>query len=81
MIVFLAGIVLGVRFLYYYFAGSGAGHVQSVILASMLIIMGFLLGMIGLLADLISANRKLIEDMLYRVRNLELSSLHEEQAE
>ena len=81
-VVFLsAGVALGIRFLYFYLIGQGTGHVQSVILASMLIIMGFLLGMIGLLADLISANRKLIDDMLYRVRRLELSSHQEEHTE
>lgn len=78
LIVFLGGVVLGIRFLYFYFTGEGIGHVQSVIFASMLMIIGFLLGMIGLLADLISANRKLIEDMLFRMRNLEFSSHKEE---
>jgi len=77
-IIMLGGIALGIRFLIFFIAGEGAGHVQSVILASMLMIIGFLLGMIGLLADLISANRKLIEDMLYRVRKLELSSPSED---
>ena len=77
-IILLGGVVLGIRFLYFYFTGEGIGHIQSVILASMLIIMGFVLWMIGLLADLISANRKLLEDMLYRVRYLELLSHKEE---
>ena len=75
----LVGIILGLRFLYFFLTGSGIGHVQSVILASMLILLGFFLGMIGLLADLISANRKLIEDLSFRIRNLELSSEKEEQ--
>lgn len=77
-IILVGGVVLGIRFLYFYFTGEGIGHIQSVILASMLIIMGFVLWMIGLLADLISANRKLLEDMLYRVRYLELLSHKEE---
>ena len=72
--IMLVGVVLGLRFLYFFVTGSGAGHVQSVILASMLILLGFFLGMIGLLADLISANRKLIEDVTFRIRKLELSS-------
>jgi len=73
----LIGVALGLRFLYFFLTGSGIGHVQSVILASMLILLGFFLGMIGLLADLISANRKLTEDLSFRIRKLELS-LHEE---
>jgi glycosyltransferase involved in cell wall biosynthesis len=77
-IVLLAGITLGLRFLYFFFTGRGAGHVQSVILASMLILLGFFLGMIGLLADLVSTNRKLIEDISFKVKNLELSSKREQ---
>jgi len=72
-IIFSGGFLIGLRFLYFYFTSTGAsGHVQSLILGSMLMILGFFLGMIGLVADLISANRRLIEDMLYRIRNLEL---------
>jgi len=74
----VVGIILGLRFLYFFVTGSGIGHVQSVILASMLILLGFFLGMIGLLADLISANRRLIEDISFRVRNLELTLEKEE---
>ncbi|MGA9397525.1 MAG: glycosyltransferase family 2 protein, partial [Anaerolineaceae bacterium] len=54
----LAGGLLGVRYLYYYFQGSGSGHVQSIILAAVLLIVGFQTFLIGLVADLISANRK-----------------------
>ncbi|UCE19707.1 MAG: glycosyltransferase family 2 protein [Gemmatimonadota bacterium] len=69
-----AGIALGVRFLYFYLTGNGEGHIQSVVFAAILTIIGFLLGLIGLLADLISTNRRLIEDLSYRMRKLELSS-------
>lgn len=61
------GFLLGLRFLYHYWNGNGSGHVQSLILASMLLILGGLIALCGLLADLISVNRKLLE------RNLELS--------
>lgn len=44
------------------------GHVQSLILGTIFIILGFVLGMIGIVADLLAVNRKLIEDMLYRVK-------------
>jgi glycosyltransferase involved in cell wall biosynthesis len=64
----LAGLVLGVRYLVYYFQGSGAGHVQSVILAAVLLIVGFQTFLIGLVADLISANRKLEEEILYLLK-------------
>jgi glycosyltransferase involved in cell wall biosynthesis len=64
----LAGFILGIRFLIFYFQGNGAGHVQSVILAAVLLIIGFQTFLIGLVADLISANRKLNEEILYRLK-------------
>lgn len=64
----LSGLALGGRFLYYYFSGSGAGHIQSVILSAVLLIIGFQTFLIGLVADLISANRKLSEEILYRMK-------------
>jgi len=72
--VFLLGFLISLRFLYFYFIGSGQGHVQSLILAAVLFIIGFQIMVIGLVADLISGNRKLIEDSLYRIRKLELLS-------
>lgn len=68
---FLVGVGIGVRFLFYFFTTGGAGHVQSLILACTLMIMGFMTFIIGLLADVIAANRKLLEDIQYRVRKLE----------
>ncbi len=69
--VFGLGFLLGLRFLWYYFTGSGTGHIQSLILAAVLMIVGFQVAMIGLLSDLIAANRRLIEDVLYRMKKLE----------
>ena len=69
----LSGLALAVRFLYYYFTGAGRGHVQSLILSAVLMIVGFQVLLIGLVADVISGNRKLLEDLLYRVRVLELA--------
>jgi uncharacterized membrane protein YiaA len=60
--------LLGIRYFYYYLQGNGAGHVQSVILAAILLIVGFQTFLIGLVADLISANRKLNEEILYRIK-------------
>jgi glycosyltransferase involved in cell wall biosynthesis len=68
----LVGLLLGLRFLYYYLTGGGAGHVQSVILSALLLGVGFFLVVAGLIADLISVNRKLLERVDYRLRRLEL---------
>ena len=65
------GLGISLRFLYFYFNGAGSGHVQSLILAAVLLIVGFQVLLIGLLADVLSANRKLTEELLYRVRTLE----------
>jgi glycosyltransferase involved in cell wall biosynthesis len=72
-VIFLSGLVISLRFLYYYLTGSGLGHIQSLVLSAVLLIVGFQIALIGLVADVISANRKLIEDLLYRVRGLELT--------
>lgn len=68
---FLAGFLIGLRFLYYYLFESGAGHIQSLILAAVLLIVGFQVFVIGLLADIIGSNRQLIESILYRIRKIE----------
>jgi glycosyltransferase involved in cell wall biosynthesis len=72
-ILFGAGFLISLRYLYFYFQKS-AGHIQSLILAAVLMIVGFQVGMIGLLSDIISANRSLIEEALYRIKKIELSS-------
>ena len=68
----LAGFAIGTRFLYFFFEGDRGGHIQSLILASVLLITGFQTLLIGLLADLISVNRRLSEDMLIRMKRLEM---------
>ncbi len=70
-IVALAGVLPIVRFLYLFSIGQGGGHVQSLILGGALLIVGFQVMVIGLLADLIAANRRLVEDALFRVRKEE----------
>ena len=72
--VFGAGFLLGLRLVYYYFQGEASRHVTSAIAAAVLMIVGFQVLLNALLADVISANRKLIEDLLYRVRGLESPS-------
>ena len=67
-LIFLVGFLISLRFLYYYVTGTGTGHLQSLILSAVLLIVGFQVMLIGLLADAISGNRKLIEELLYRSR-------------
>ncbi len=67
-IVFLLGLALAARFLVYYFQGQGSGHIQSLILAAVLLIVGFQTWLIGLVADLVGKNRRLMEEVLWRVR-------------
>ena len=72
------GIAIGIRFLCFYFQGNGGGHTQSLILAAMLIIIGSQTFVAGMQADIISANRKLLEDMQYRIKKLEFALLDPE---
>lgn len=68
MIPMLAGFALCGRFLWFYATGSGKGHLQSLILAAVLLILAFHLMTLGVLTDLISANRQLIQETLYLAR-------------
>lgn len=68
----LPGFILGVRFLYFFSTTQPSGHIQSLILAATLIILGSILISIGLLADSIAANRKAAEEQLLRLKRLEL---------
>jgi glycosyltransferase involved in cell wall biosynthesis len=72
LLTFAAGLAISFRFLYFFVNNQGSGHVQSLLLAAVLMIVGFQVLLIGLVADVISANRKLLEDLLYRVRSMEL---------
>jgi len=67
------GILIGCRFIYFYLMGDGAGHIQSLILAAVLLIIGFQMFVVALVSDLISANRRLIEETLLRTKRIELS--------
>jgi glycosyltransferase involved in cell wall biosynthesis len=69
-----SGVVLGLRFLYYYLQGPGTGKVQSLILAAILTIIGFQVGLIGLIAEMVRLNRKMIEETLYRMRRMEVEN-------
>ncbi|MBO6214631.1 MAG: glycosyltransferase family 2 protein [Lachnospiraceae bacterium] len=74
----IPGLALGIRFLYFRLIGSGGGHIQSLILAMLLILIAVQSFMMGMQADIISANRKLIEDMQFRIKRLELGLLDED---
>jgi glycosyltransferase involved in cell wall biosynthesis len=65
-----ASVVLCTRYLYFWMAGSGAGHVQSLILAAILMFAGLLGVVVGLVGDLISVNRKLLEKIDWQIRQL-----------
>ena len=69
------GLIPIIRFLYFYFIGDGGGHLQSLVLGGVLLIIGFITFMIGLLADLISFNRQLTEITLEKIRKIELQQL------
>jgi glycosyltransferase involved in cell wall biosynthesis len=74
VVIFLAGIVLFARYLYFYVFGlNPAGHIQSLIVASVLSLIGFQVMVFGLIADLVSANRKLIESALIKIKKIELN--------
>ncbi|MYL25270.1 MULTISPECIES: glycosyltransferase family 2 protein [Halomonadaceae] len=68
-ILFGLGFLIGLRFMGYYMIGDGEGHVQSLILAAALLIMGFQTILVAFLADLLAANRKLSEEIRYRLNS------------
>jgi len=68
---FIGGLALGIRFLVFMFMGNSNGHVQSLILASTLLMLGFMTWVVGIQADLIAKNRKILEDVQYHVRKLD----------
>ena len=72
LFIFAIGLLGGLRFLYFYFQNEAFKHLGSLIASAVVMIVGFQVLVIGLLADVISGNRKLLEDLLYRVRSLEL---------
>jgi len=67
----LLGTVIGIRYLYFWYHGSGTGHIQSVILAGVFITAGFQFLLTSLVVDLLSVNRKIMEDTQFMIRRLE----------
>ena len=74
-----SGVLVGMRYLCKYIEGEGRGHVHSLILSNMLIIIGSLAGVVGLLADVISGNRKILQEIQYELRKMDYGLGHEAQ--
>jgi glycosyltransferase involved in cell wall biosynthesis len=72
LVIFATGFAIGLRFFYHYLLGQGEGMVQSLILASVLLLMGFQVGIAGLLSDLIATNRRILEEIQVQERLREL---------
>jgi len=68
------GVLIGARFLVYLSLGHGQGHLQSLVLTAILILVGAQMAMFGLLAELIGNNRKVLEDIQWRTRTMELDA-------
>jgi glycosyltransferase involved in cell wall biosynthesis len=66
---FLLGFIIGCRYLFFFFQGQTEGHIQSLILSAILLIVGFQITMMGIAAELISVNRQLLEDIQLRIKN------------
>jgi glycosyltransferase involved in cell wall biosynthesis len=73
------GTLAGLRYLYFVAIGEGSGHVQSVIFAAVLLLVGFQLALFGLMGDLFAANRMLLSDIQLRLRRAYYDGLREEQ--
>ncbi|HLP57361.1 MAG TPA: glycosyltransferase family 2 protein [Candidatus Deferrimicrobium sp.] len=74
LIFFLAGAFIELRYLYLWLTGSGSGHLQSLILGGVLIGISFQMVLVAFMADLLGVNRKLLEEIQYRLRKQELKN-------
>jgi glycosyltransferase involved in cell wall biosynthesis len=79
LIPFLIGVIIDIRYLVFMFMGEGGGHVQSLILGSTLITAGIMIFVMGLLADLMAKNRKILEDIQYHVRKMDYDGIDEKE--
>ncbi len=80
LIPFTIGFAFVIRFLVFFFRGAGNGHIQSLVFSSTLMMLGFMTFIVGLQADVIANNRKLLEDIQYRVRRLDYKESEREEA-
>lgn len=74
-ILVIGGLILAIRYIYFAIVGQGQGHIQSVILAAVMLIVGFQTFLIGLLADLIGFNRMILEETIYRLRQADIDKI------
>ncbi len=74
----LIGAVVLIRFLVFYFQGNGTGHIQSLVVACMLITIGVVGFFFGLLGDTVAANRKILEEMQFELRKMDYGFSDEE---
>ncbi len=83
MVPFLIGMVLGIRFLVFMAMHDAMGHVQSLILASTLLMLGFITWLMGIMADTVASNRKILEDVQKHVRNTdyEISKMNKDKSD
>ena len=81
IILILGGMILGIRYVYFLVTNQGGGNIQSLILAAIFSIVGFQIMLIGLLADLVGFNRAILEDILYRLRRIELENQDQQSEE
>jgi len=70
-VLFVVGVSMGLRFLYYYLTHSGSGHIQSVVVGTGAVVLAFLVGLVAMLGELLAANRRLLEELIARVRRLD----------
>jgi len=75
-ILIIAGLILVARFFYFYYtlAHVQAGHIQSLIIAAIMLVIGFQVFLFGLLADITAKNRKILEDVLLRIKRIEMNA-------
>ena len=78
LLIMLVGAVPMIRYFFFYIEGVGDGHIQSLILGSVLLMIGFQVLVMGFLGDVISFNRRLIEEILVRVKKIELKKIDED---
>jgi len=71
LVLLAIGAVIGFRFLWFYFQGQGSGHIQSLIFGAVVILVGSQMAMFGFIAELFGNNRKLLEEVQWRVRRME----------
>ncbi|MDR2892122.1 MAG: glycosyltransferase family 2 protein [Deltaproteobacteria bacterium] len=80
LLFFVPGFAFGVRFLYFLAIGEGDGHVQSVVLTSLLIMLGVIVAAIAVISDLLAVNRMQLEEVQYLLRKADIQKIEETRA-